>query len=107
MSASAWLFFPRAKKYLMTGDIDLNTNSFRLSLFTSASNLGGSFQTFSVFGDITSELATAFGYAAGGRILSAVTWSTGASANEQRFDCTAKIFTAIGGDLNGVKYALI
>jgi hypothetical protein len=107
MSAAAWYIFAKAKKYLMSGDIDLNTNSFRLSLFTSASNVALSASNLSVVGQITSEVATAFGYAAGGRLLSAVTWTVGASANEERFDCTAKIFTAIGGDIIGVKYALI
>ena len=38
MAAGACTFYNIAKKYLMNGTLDLDTNSFRMSLYTSASN---------------------------------------------------------------------
>lgn len=106
MAAGAWTFYNAAKKHLMDGAIDLDApNVFRISLYTSASNAAS--LTLSTLTAVTGQVAEANGYSSSGKLLSAVTWAVGASATEMRFDCTAKIWTATGGAISAVKYAVI
>ncbi len=105
MAAGAFTFYNEAKKYLMSGDIDLNTNTFRMGLYTSASNAATA--TLSRHDQVTNEVTEANGYSSSGKALTGVTWTAGASASEMRFDSTALIWTATGGSLANVKYAVI
>ena len=105
MAASAWAFYNQFKMFLADGTIDLDNDTFRLGLYTSASNAATA--TLSTRGQITNEVANGNGYTTGGKTLSAVTWATGASAGEMRFDCTAKIFSASGGSIANVRYAVV
>lgn len=104
MAAGAWQFYNSAKKYLMDGTIDLDTDTFRMALFTSASNAAT--DTLSTYASVNSEVTEQFGYSSSGKAMS-VTWGQGASAKEQRFDATAVVWSAVGGDINSVKYAVI
>ena len=105
MAASAWVVYNFAKEYLMDGTIDLDTQTFDLHLYTSASNA----QTATILatGSLSGEVASGNGYTLAGKDLSAVTWGQGASATERRFDCTAKIFSASGGSISNIKTAVI
>lgn len=105
MAASAWAFYNKAKEYIGDATIDLDTDVFYLALFLSSSN--ASTATLSTYASLTNQVASANGYALGGRALSAVTWAAGASASEMRWDSTAKIFTASGGTISGIKYGVI
>lgn len=104
-AVGAWTFYNEAKKYLMQGDIDLNSSTIRMGLYTSASNAATA--TLSRHDQVTNELADGNGYSSSGKALSAVTWTAGASASEMRLDCTAKIFTASGGNLANIKFAVL
>lgn len=103
MAAGAWNIYKKAKKNLMTGTLDLDTDTFKMALFMSASNAATS--TLSTYASLTQQ-SSGGGYAAGGKTMS-VTWTTGASTGEMRFDATAVIFTASGANLVNVKYAVI
>lgn len=105
MAAGAWVFYNEFKKYLGDGSIDLDGNTWRMSLFTSASNAATA--TLSVISEVTNEVAEANGYSSSGKALSGVTWATGASASEMRFDSTAVIWTATGGTIPNAKIAVI
>lgn len=105
MAAGAWTFYNEAKKYLMTGDIDLNGDNFRMSLYTSASNAATA--TLSTIASVSNEVTEANGYSSSGKAITGVTWTAGASASEFRFDATAVIWSASGGTIAGVKYAVI
>jgi len=105
MAAGAWTFYNLAKSALMDGSVDLDTHAFKLALFTSASNAATA--TLKFRGSLTNEIAAAGGYAAGGRSITSVTWTTGASASEYRFDSTALIFTASGANLSAIKFAVL
>lgn len=107
MAASAWFFFNRAKFYIGNGTIDLDSDNFRMTLHTSAADLTTNAPNLTAYASVGSELADGNGYSTSGKQLSAVTWGQGASAGEQRFDCTAKIWTATGGSLSNIKYAVI
>jgi hypothetical protein len=105
MAAGAWTFYNAAKKHLMDGTIDLDTHSFRMLLFTSASNAAT--LTLSTLAAVTNQVAEQFGYSSSGKALAGVTWAVGASASEYRFDCTATVWTAAGGSISAIKYAVI
>jgi hypothetical protein len=106
VAASAWNFYYLAKKHMMDGTIDLDTDTFRMTLHTSASN-AISVANLTVIGSVTGQLADGAGYSTSGKNLAAVTWGVGASASEMRFDSTAVTWTATGGDLTNIKYAVI
>jgi hypothetical protein len=104
MAASAWVIYNEAKKYLLTGDIDLDASTFRMGLYTSASNAATA--TLSVKGSVTNEVTEANGYSSSGKALT-YSFGVGASASEYRFDATAVIWTATGGNIANIKYAVI
>ena len=104
MAASAWVIYNEAKKYLMTGDIDLDAATLRIGLYTSASNAATA--TLSRLDQVTNEVTEANGYSSSGKALT-YTWTTGASASEMRLDATAVIWTATGGSIANIKYAVI
>jgi hypothetical protein len=105
MAAGAWTFYNEAKKYLMTGDIDLNTSNFRMSLHTSASNAATN--TLSTKGSVDNEIADGNGYSTSGKALASITWTAGASASEMRFNAAALVWTASGGNIANIRYAVI
>jgi hypothetical protein len=105
MAAGAWTFYNRAKFYIGNGTIDLDTDNFRMGLYTSASNAAT--LTLSTHAAVTSEVAEANGYSSSGKPITAVTWATGASASEYRFDSTSVVWTATGGTIPNVRYAVI
>lgn len=104
MAASAWVVYNEAKKYLMQGDIDLNASTLRMTLHTSASNAATA--TLSTIGSVSNEVTEANGYSSSGKALT-YTWTAGASASEIRLDATAVIWTATGGTIPNIKYAVI
>ena len=106
MAAGAWTFYNSAKEHLMDGGIDLDTNNFRMTLHTSASNAATA--TLSSKGSLTGEVTeSAGGYSSSGQPLAGVTWQSGASSSEIRFDATANVWTASGVNITSVKYAVI
>ncbi len=104
MAASAWVIYNEAKKYLMTGDIDLDAATVKMTLHTSASNAATA--TLSTFASVTNEVTEANGYSSSGKSLT-YTWAVGASASEYRFDATSVIWTATGGTIPNIKYAVL
>jgi hypothetical protein len=80
MAAGAWAFYNKGKKYIGSADIDLNGSSFRMNLYTSASNANTA--TLSVISSVTNEVTEAAGYSSSGKPLTGVTWTVGASATE-------------------------
>src|SRR5262252_5024785 len=107
MAAGPWTFYQTAKKHLCDGSVDLDTDTFMMSLYTSASNAAASLATVSAAGSLTGEVANGFGYATGGKAIPAVTWAQGASVGEVRFDSTQVVWSATGGDINNIKYAVV
>jgi hypothetical protein len=103
MAASQWMVFDNAKHSLCNGEINLSSNTFRLSLHrTSASaNIVGDVTIFTSLGDECSG----GGYVA--KTLPAVTWGAGISAGQQKFDCSNPVFTASLSTLSAVRYAVI
>jgi hypothetical protein len=106
MAAGPWIIYNAAKRHLADGSINLSADSFRMALFTSASN-ATDLVNLTAIGSVTGEVTEGFGYSSSGKPLTGVTWAQGASAGERRFNSNPVVFTAIGGNITGVKYAVI
>ena len=105
MAASAFSLYNRAKFYLGGTNFNLGTSILKMSLHTSASNAAT--LTLSTIAAVTGEISARGGYATGGRSLLSMTWGTGASAKQYKFDAADLVFTASGSALNNVKFAVI
>jgi len=105
MAATAWAIYNKAKNKIAEGTIPLNGSIWRTQLHTSASN--ASVATFSLVASITNEVANGNGYVTGGKTLPTPTWTTGASAGQYAFDSGDPIWTASGGTIPNIKFAVI
>lgn len=96
MAVAAWIMYDQAGLYLMDGTIDLPTTVVSVHLFNSSTNAAT--DTLSTLSQLTNELGSLNGYTQAGKPLTD-TWASGASAHEARYDATAVIWTASGGNL--------
>lgn len=92
MAAGAWTFTNASKKALADGTFDLDTDSFKLALFLSTSNIGAASTTYA---GVTNEHSNANGYTTGGKALTQ-TWTGTATVT---FDCDDQVWTASGGSI--------
>ena len=106
MAASAWAFWDRAKHRICNGDINLSAGPFRLALYSSAASGSINTDSITIQSEIGSECSGG-NYNAGGLTLSGVTWSAGASAGQQAFDCSDPVFTASGSAISNVRFGVI
>jgi hypothetical protein len=103
MAAGKWKLYEQAKKHLADGTFDLDSNTFKMSLHTSASN-ANTLSTSSAFSDLTNELSTANGYTAGGITLTSVTWTN--SSGTMTFTSAAPVWTASASGITA-RFAVI
>jgi hypothetical protein len=112
MAAGTWKIYAKAKKYIGAGTITLGAGVFKMELHrASASAAILVLSTRSTNASIPGEISATGGYVAGGRNLPPATakWTVGASARQYKFTYTTAglVFTANGGPLTNIKYALI
>lgn len=112
MAAGTWKIYAKAKKYIGAGTITLGAGVFKMELHrTSASATILVLSTRSTNASIAGEISATGGYVAGGRNLTPATakWTVGASAKQYKFTYTTAglVFTANGGPLTNIRYALI
>lgn len=105
MAATAWTLYDKAKKKIGNGTIKLGVDTFKVQLHQSTSNASTS--TLSLATSVTNEVANGNGYTTGGQALASVTWTVGASAAQYAFDAADPIWTATGGAINNIKFAVI
>lgn len=104
-AAGKWKFYEYAKEYFGDGTLDFNlTTNMQMALFLSTSNADTLSVGTGVYGDLTNEVATAFGYTAGGIALTGETWTH--SGGTATFDCDNVVWTASGGSIVA-RYAVI
>lgn len=104
MAASAWRVYNEAKKYLITGDIDLNTSLMRMKLLKGTKAAAVSDYTRSTFASLTHEttnITTPL------RTLTNIVVTAGTSAKEIKFDFDDEVWTASGGTITSLQYAVI
>jgi hypothetical protein len=105
MAVGAYTFYNTFRKKLGTKVIALGADTFKIALFKSASNAAT--VTLSTLGSVTSEISATGGYVVHGRNITANGFTVGTSAKQFKFIGTNPIFTANGGPLTNVKFAVI
>jgi hypothetical protein len=113
MAASQWTVFARAKHKIGirtagVASIDLSGDTFKLTLHRTAASANIVGADVSIFSSVGS-LASGGGAATGtGVALAGVTWTTGASLGQHKWDANDVVVTAGGGsNLSAVRYAVI
>lgn len=104
MAAGNWIVFNRAKLKLANGTFDLDTQTFKMALTTSAQALDATFVGTSTdcrYADLTAEVASGGGYTTGGKTLTA-TWTQ--ATGTITFDCDDQAWTS---STITAKYAVI
>lgn len=104
MAAQAWKVYNKAIKKIGNGTIDL-PGAIRVALFTSASNAAT--LTMSLLGSVTSQVTEANGYSSSGKALASETWTVGASAGVYALDAADPLWTATGGTIPNIKFAVL
>lgn len=100
MAAGAWQFTNAGRTALLDGTFDINSDSWKMALFLSTSNLGPASTTFA---GVTNEHAAANGYTAGGIAIAL----TLAGTTTVTVDiATDPVWTASGGPITA-RYAAI
>ena len=99
MAAGDWTFPDAARKKMLDGTFDFDTDSFQMALFLSTSNIGAASTTYA---GLTNEVANANGYSTGGKALTmSVTGTTTVTV-----DCDDQTWTASGGSITA-RFAVI
>ena len=93
MAADAWLFTDTGRTSLLDGTFDIDTDTWKMALFLSTSNIGAASTTFA---GVTNEHAAANGYSAGGI---AVTRALSGTTTVKVDIGTDPVWTASGGDI--------
>jgi hypothetical protein len=92
MAAGAWTFTNAGRTSLIDGTFDINTDTFKMALFLSTSNIGASSTTYA---GVTNEHANANGYTTGGKTLTMSLSGT----TTVTVDCDDQVWTASGGSI--------
>jgi len=102
MAATRWKLYNAAKLGIGNGLIDLDSHTFKCSLYTASSNANT--LTNTVLANLTNEVANGNGYTTGGVTLTGVTWTN--SSGTITFDCADPSWTASGAGFTA-RYAVI
>lgn len=100
MAAGAWTFVDGARANMINGTFDIDSDTFKMALFSSTSNLSTSSTTFA---GVSGEHAAANGYSAGGKPITLTV--TGTTTVTVDID-TDPVWTANGGPITA-RYACI
>lgn len=100
MAAGAWTFTDGARTRLLNGTFDLDTDSFKMALFLSTSNIGAASTSYA---GVTNEHANANGYTTGGI---AVSLTLSGTTSVKVDISTDPVWTASGGSITA-RFAVI
>lgn len=101
MAAATFTLYDSFVELVADGSIDLDTDTFKLSLHTSTYTPSVSHSTTA---DLTNEVTQANGYLTGGATLTTVTW--GQTSGTATFDSDPVQWTASGGSITA-RYAVL
>ncbi len=102
-AAGKWKVYEQTKLELGEAVLDLSTGTFKMALFTSASN-ANTLSVSKALADLTNEVANANGYTTGGVTLTGVTWTN--SAGLETFTSGNALWTASGGSITA-RFAVV
>ena len=106
MAAGAWQTYHLAKKKIGNGTISLAATVFRLSLYRGSSD-AGTLTANSVISQFSSEVTEANGYSSSGKAMTGEVWTVGASAGSYKYDADDVFWSANGGNISAIKFAVI
>ena len=93
MAAGSWTFTNTGRTSLLNGTFDIDTDTFRIALFLSTSDLGAASTTYAA---VTNEVATANGYTQNAK---AVTLALSGTTTVTIDETTNPVWTASGGSI--------
>ena len=93
MTAGSWTFTNTLRTSILDGTLNVDTDTFRIALFLSTSNLGAASTTYA---GVTNEVATANGYTQNDK---SVTLSTSGTTTVTVDETTNPSWTASGGSI--------
>lgn len=105
MAASAWRIYNESKKRLLTADFDLDGTEVRVKLCAGTKSAAVSNYTRSTFASLTHIVTNLLNPIKS--LPGLYVTHTGTSAKETKFDSTAFIFSASGGTVTSIQYAVI
>jgi hypothetical protein len=91
--AGPWTFTNGGRTKLLDGTFDIDTDSYKMALFLSTSNIGAASTTYA---GLTNEVANAVGYTTGGIAL---TFTLAGTTTVTVAIATAPVWTAAGGSI--------
>ena len=94
MAAGNWTFTDGARTRMLNGTFDFDTNTFKVALFLSTSNIGAASTTYA---GVTNEHANANGYTTGGISLGPLTLAGTTTVTVD--DPSDMVWTATGGSI--------
>lgn len=94
MAAGAWTFPDGARTRMLNGTFDFDTDTFKIALFLSTSNIGAASTTYA---GVTNEHANANGYTTGGISYGALTLAGTTTITVD--DPLDAVWTATGGSI--------
>lgn len=100
MAAGTWTFTNGGRTKLLDGTFDIDTDSYKIALFLSTSNLSA---TSTTYAGLTNEHANANGYTTGGI---AITLTLAGTTTVTVTTATSMVWTASGGSITA-KWAVI
>jgi hypothetical protein len=100
MAAGTWTFTNSARTNLLNGTFDLDSDTFKMALFLSTSNIGAGSTTYAA---LTNEHANANGYTTGGQ---AITLTLSGTTTVTVDIATDPVWTASGGSITA-RFAVI
>lgn len=103
MAASAWTIYNAAKRYLVNGTLDLDTNTIKAYLLKSTSN--ASTFTLSTQAALTNPVSGG-GYK-GAKALTLLSVKVGASAKQSKWSAAPSIWTASGANIGSIMYCVL
>ena len=92
MVAGSWLFTNTGRTNLLNGTFDIDSDTYKMALFLSTSNLGAASTTYAA---LTNEHANANGYTTGGQVVALSLSGT----TTVTVDATDESWTATGGSI--------
>src|SRR5258706_10246590 len=99
-AAGKYKMYDFSKKYVGDGTFDLDSATvMKVALFLSTSNANTLSVGTGVYGDLTNEVANAFGYTTGGATMSGITWTRSAGTTTYAASNMAPAWTAAGGNI--------
>lgn len=100
MAAGSWTMTNGGRTSLIDGTFDINSDTWKMALFLSTTNLGAASTTYA---GVTNEVASAYGYTTGGASIALTLAGTTTVTTDITTD---PVWTASGGSITA-RYAVI